>query len=172
MSGDTLLLNSDAQPVTWLPLSTLNWQESIRYLVLEKARALEWHDHWIVRSARWETAVPSVMMLIDYMKPKTTIRFNKSNVFLRDQYTCAYCEKKLEKSGCTIDHILPISHGGKTNFENTVTACGPCNSKKGNNKKIVPKIKPHKPDIWELVNKRKKFPFQVRYEVWKEYIKF
>ena len=139
-------------------------------MVLEKARVLEWHDGWIVRSANWQTNVPAVMMLTEYMKPKTTIRFSKSNVFLRDQYTCAYCGTGLEKKDCTLDHILPSSHGGKTTFENTVTACGPCNAKKGNNKKIVPKFRPHKPDFYELVNKRKKLPFQVRHASWLDYI--
>jgi 5-methylcytosine-specific restriction endonuclease McrA len=168
--ADTLLLNSDAQPVSWLPLSTLVWQDAIKYMVLDKARVLEWHDNWIVRSANWSTPVPAVMMLTEYMKPKSTVRFSKSNVFLRDMYTCAYCNDVFEKKDCTLDHVVPSSHGGKTSFENCVTACSPCNAKKGNNKKIVPSIKPHKPDFWELVNKRKQLPFHVRHEAWKDYL--
>jgi len=168
--ADTLLLNSDAQPVSWLPLSTLTWQDAIKYMVLEKARVLEWHDGWVVHSATWETPVPAVMMLTEYMKPKSTVRFSKSNVFLRDQYTCAYCDLALEKKDCTLDHVVPTSHGGKTSFENTVTSCSPCNAKKGNNKKIVPKYRPHKPDFWELVNKRKQLPFQVRHASWADYL--
>jgi 5-methylcytosine-specific restriction endonuclease McrA len=168
--SDTLVLNADGAPVSMLPVSTIDWQEAIKYLVLDKCHVLSWHDNWIVRSANWETPVPSIIMLKDYMRPKTTVRFSKSNVFLRDQYTCAYCEISLQKKDCTLDHILPTSHGGKTTFENTVTSCGPCNAKKGNNKKIVPKYRPHKPDFYELVNKRKKFPFNVRHESWKEYL--
>lgn len=167
---DTLLLNSDAQPVSWLPLSTLNWQDAIRYMVLEKAKVLDWHKNWIVRSARWETPVPSVMMLNEYMKPKSYIRFSKSNVFLRDEFTCAYCSKFLEKRQCTLDHILPSSLGGKTNFENCVTACSPCNAKKGNDKRIKPKFKPHRPDFWELVNKRKKFTDNIKHQSWFDYL--
>ena len=49
----TLLLNADMQPISLLPLSTVDWQEAIRYMVLEKAEVLEWHEDWIVRSARW-----------------------------------------------------------------------------------------------------------------------
>jgi 5-methylcytosine-specific restriction endonuclease McrA len=109
-------------------------------------------------------------MLREYMKPKTTIRFSKGNVFLRDNYTCQYCGDELEKRDCTLDHVVPTSHGGKTTFENTVCACGPCNAGKGNNKKIVPKFKPHKPEFFELVNKRKKRGFTVRFEEWLQYI--
>ena len=167
---DTLLLNADGAPVSWLPLSVIDWQEAIKYLVLDKANVLSWHDNWIVRSANWETQVPSVMMLTKYMKPKTTIRFSKGNVFLRDGYRCAYCESDLLKKDCTLDHVLPTSHGGKTSFENCVTACGPCNASKGNNKKIRPKFKPHRPDFYELVNKRKQLPFSIRCDSWREYL--
>lgn len=168
--SDTLVLNADGAPVSYLPLSVINWQEAIRYMVLDKAHVLEWHENWIVHSARWETQVPAVIMLRDYMKPKSTIRYSKSNVFLRDGYKCAYCEEELSKKDCTLDHVLPISHGGKTTFENTVTACGPCNAGKGNNKKIKPKFKPYKPDFYELVNKRKRMPFNLRHEAWAQYI--
>jgi 5-methylcytosine-specific restriction endonuclease McrA len=140
-------------------------------MVLDKARVLEYHDDWIVHSATWETPVPSIMMLTEYMKPKTGVRFSKSNVFLRDSYKCAYCGDQLEKRGCTLDHVLPSSHGGKTTFENTVTSCGPCNAGKGNDKRIKPKFKPHKPDYWELVNRRKQMEFHVRDPRWMDYIK-
>lgn len=169
--SDTLLLNADGAPVSFLPLSVIDWQEAIKYMVLDKASVLAWHENWIVRSARWETQVPSILMLREYMKAKTTIRFSKGNVFLRDNYTCQYCAKELSKKECTLDHVVPTSHGGKTTFENTVCACGPCNANKGNNKKIVPKYRPHKPDFYELVNKRKKMPFNVRHTDWLEYLR-
>jgi 5-methylcytosine-specific restriction endonuclease McrA len=168
--SDTLVLNADGMPVSVLPLSTINWQEAIRYMVLEKADVLFWHDNWIVHSATWETPVPSVIMLRDYMKPKAAVRFSRSNVFLRDGYKCQYCYSKLEKKECTLDHVLPTSHGGKTTFENTVTSCSPCNANKGANKKIVPKTKPYRPDYYDLVNKRKKEGFQVRFKEWLQFI--
>lgn len=169
--ADCLLLNADAQPVTLLPLSTLTWQEAIKYLVLDKARVVEYYDDWIVRSARWETQVPAVLMLTDYMKPKTTVRFSKANVFLRDLYRCQYCESHLQKRDCTLDHVMPISKGGKTVWENSVTACGPCNARKGHDTKMKPKIRPYKPDYWELANKRKTLEIPVRHPSWSDYIK-
>ena len=168
--ADTLLLNSDGQPVSWMPLSVLTWQEAIKYMVLDKGRVLEWHDHWIVHSSNWETRVPAVMMLTEYMKPKNSIRYSKANVFLRDGYVCQYCSTHLDKKDCTLDHVLPISHGGKSTFENATTACGPCNASKGANKKIKPKVKPYKPDYWELVNRRKKMPFHLRHPTWEQYV--
>lgn len=166
----TLLLNADAQPLSFLPLSTISWQESIKYLVLDKASVVEWHETWFVHSANWETQVPAVLMLREYMKPNTSVRFSKQNLFLRDEWTCQYCFVPLTEKTATMDHVLPISKGGKTNFLNIVAACPSCNLLKGNNHRIKPKIKPYKPDFWELVNKRKKRPFTITHEIWRTYI--
>jgi len=168
--SDCLLLNTDGQPVSLLPMSTLTWQDAIKYLVLDKATVLEWHEDWIVRSARWETPVPAVLMLKEYMKPKVSVRFTKANVFLRDLYTCQYCGDGVNRKTATLDHVLPVSHGGKTTYENCVTACGPCNSSKGNNKKIRPKKAPHRPGYFELVERRKRMPFDLKHPEWAVYI--
>lgn len=167
----TLVLNADGLPVSYLPLSTIGWQEAIKYMVLEKARVLAWHDDWIVRSASWETPVPSVIMLTEYMKAKHAVRFSRANVYLRDEGICQYCATEVDKKEATLDHVHPVSKGGKTTWENTVTACGPCNSHKsdkvGQHKPIK---KPYKPDYFELVNKRKKLPFQLQHPSWAEFM--
>ena len=54
----TLLLNADAQPVSYLPLSAIRWREAVTYLWLDKVTVLDWYDDWIVHSASWETRVP------------------------------------------------------------------------------------------------------------------
>jgi 5-methylcytosine-specific restriction endonuclease McrA len=155
-----------------LPLSIINWQESIRYMVLDKATVLEWHEDWIVRSARWETRVPAVIILKEYMKKKTNIRYSKQNVFLRDSFSCQYCGTAVNKRTATLDHVIPVSKGGKSVWENAVTACGPCNSRKGHDTKMKPKIKAYKPSYWELVEKRKKMPFDLRHDSWASYIQY
>ncbi|MBA3313521.1 MAG: HNH endonuclease [Planctomycetaceae bacterium] len=43
---------------------------------------------------------------------------------------CAYCDRDL-KGGGTLDHVIPLSRGGRTTPDNTVLACGSCNSRKG-----------------------------------------
>jgi hypothetical protein len=82
--GSTLVLNTDGAPVSMLPLSVIPWEEAIKYMVLDKAVVLEWHDNWIVHSASWETQVPAVIMLKEYMKKNAGVRFSKNNVFLRN----------------------------------------------------------------------------------------
>jgi 5-methylcytosine-specific restriction endonuclease McrA len=139
-------------------------------MVLEKATVLEFYEDWIVHSASWQTQVPAVMILREYEKRKATIRYSKQNVFLRDNYECQYCGDDVSKKTATLDHVLPVSHGGKTTFENTVTACGPCNAAKGNNKKIVPVKKPYKPNYFQLVEKRKNQKWDMQHPSWANYL--
>lgn len=167
---DTLLLNANAQPVNLLPLSTLTWQEAVRYLVLDKVTVLSWYDEWIVRSASWQTRVPAVMILKEYQKPKTVARLSKQNVFLRDLYICQYCGNTCSRQTATVDHVLPKSFGGKSSWTNLTTACKLCNTTKSNNKKIKPAILPHKPDFWELAEKRKRMGFKIAHPSWSDYI--
>lgn len=168
--NSTLILNADAAPISLLPLSVISWEEAIRYLVSEKATPVEWYENWVVRSARWSTRVPAVMMLNEYQKTKRMIRFSKQNVFLRDEYICQYCGIDVDNKTATLDHVLPQSHGGTSSWLNCVTACSSCNSKKGNDKSIIPNNKPWKPDYWALVNKRKKIGWHIEHSSWNNYI--
>ena len=168
--ADTLLLNADAQPVSLLPLSTITWQDAVRYLVLDKARVLEWHEDWIVRSANWSTRVPSVMMLNEYFKKKSYVRLSKRNVFLRDRYRCQYCGEQCTDENATLDHVLPYAQGGKSIWTNLSTACKPCNYKKGSHTKMKPKVAPYKPDYWELVERRKERGFHIHHKAWEPYL--
>lgn len=166
----TLLLNADAQPTSLLPLSTVDWQEAIRYIVLDKVTVMSWYDDWIVRSARWETRVPAVIMLKEYQKPKHTTRLSKRNVFLRDLYICQFCGVECKASDATLDHVMPQSLGGKSTWTNLATACRPCNYRKANHTKMKPVRAPYKPDFWELAEKRRTLGFHYAHPSWADYL--
>jgi len=70
----------------------------------------------------------------------------------------------------TMDHVLPISLGGKTNWENIVAACGPCNGKKGSDTHMKPICEPYRPTYYELANIRKTLPFDLKHPSWKDYL--
>ncbi|MGB3695162.1 MAG: HNH endonuclease [Spirulinaceae cyanobacterium] len=53
--------------------------------------------------------------------------FNRE-VLRRDRHSCQYCDSKKK---LTLDHVIPRSKGGKHTWDNVVTACERCNSKKG-----------------------------------------
>jgi len=52
-------------------------------------------------------------------------------LFNRDRYICMYCGMHHQKAALTRDHVIPISRGGRDNWVNVVTACLPCNVRKG-----------------------------------------
>jgi len=52
-------------------------------------------------------------------------------LFQRDHYVCCYCGARKRGDLLTRDHIVPISRGGLDRWKNVVTACKPCNQRKG-----------------------------------------
>lgn len=53
-------------------------------------------------------------------------------VFKRDAFTCQYCGKKAPDAVLEVDHIKPVSKGGKDELLNLVTSCFDCNRGKRN----------------------------------------
>jgi len=88
-------------------------------------------DDW-VRTVSTEIQVPRVIRLMDYDRmPRQTVKFNRRNIFARDNNQCQYCGKKFPTSELSLDHVVPRSQGGGSTWENIVCACVACNVKKG-----------------------------------------
>jgi hypothetical protein len=58
------------------------------------------------------------------------VRENRIKVYERDGYKCRYCGKQLTRFTCTLDHVTPVDADGGNSFDNLVTACLECNSRK------------------------------------------
>ena len=168
--ADTLLLNADAQPISYFPISAIQWKEAITYLWLDKVHVLEWYDDWMVRSEKWETRVPAGMMLKEMQRRRARPRFSKANLYIRDTYTCQYCNTPYSKANLTLDHVIPLSKGGNTSWENIVAACGPCNHNKGDKTHMKPIKVPYAPDYYDLVNKRKQLDMNIQHHSWSSYL--
>lgn len=52
-------------------------------------------------------------------------------LFARDGHMCLYCGAQMSARWLTRDHVVPRAQGGADTFDNTVTACRPCNELKG-----------------------------------------
>lgn len=127
----TLVLNADFQPLSYFPLSLWNWQESIKAVFLNKVNVVSEYD-FAARSPNKRITIPSVVALKNIAPMDRSAAFTRFNVFLRDNFTCQYCESRKSISELTFDHIIPRSKGGKTSWKNVVAACKVCNLKKGN----------------------------------------
>jgi hypothetical protein len=115
-------------------------------------------------------AVPSVVRKREYVNVKRIISYSPEMVKLRDGYRCQYCSKTFGERKLTADHVVPKSKGGKLEFSNISSACGPCNSRRGNDERIRPKNPPYRPTPSELVSKRKLYPVTVPHASWIDFI--
>lgn len=166
----TLLLNADYRPLSVLPLSTLSWQNAIRLDYVGATRVLEYYDDWIVHSASDEWPVPAIMILQEYKRIKRIAKYSTQNIFLRDNFTCQYCNKAFPSFKLSKDHVKPKGFGGVSKWTNIVTACLPCNHNRGSRMHIQPRKQPYKPTYFELEAKQTKLPIVVHHKSWIPYL--
>ena len=77
--------------------------------------------------------VPTVIRLLTVVPYKAYMgktRFSRKNVMIRDNFECQYCSEYLGKSKGTIDHVIPRSRGGASDYTNCVACCKHCNAHK------------------------------------------
>ena len=121
-----LVLNADYRPLSYYPLSLWSWQDSVKSVFLDRVTIVNNYDR-IIRSPSFNMKLPSVIALKSFIRPQSNPNFTRFNVFLRDKFLCQYCGSENE---LTFDHLLPRSKGGRTNWDNVVTACSSCNVQK------------------------------------------
>jgi 5-methylcytosine-specific restriction endonuclease McrA len=73
-----------------------------------------------------------VRVLRRFRRDRVVIKFSRINIYTRDRFTCQYCSERFLAEDLTFDHVVPRSAGGRTSWDNIVTACVPCNSSKAN----------------------------------------
>ena len=165
-----LVLNADYRPLSYYPLSLWSWQDSIKSAFLDRVTIVSNYDR-IIRSPSFSMKLPSVIALKSYIKPKSNPNFTRFNVFLRDNFMCQYCSSKKE---LTFDHLLPRSKGGKTDWDNVVTACSSCNVQKGGRlierSKMQLNCKPYQPSTEDLHRNGKNFPPNFLHKTWVDYL--
>lgn len=143
---DILVLNR-----AWIPIQIVDWQRAMLHLIKETIHPLDrdlntydlqtWleysrlhdTDYPVVTTVRYKIALPEIVILKEFDRlPMRDVKYSRQTLFERDNFLCCYCHKKFVKTDLTVDHVLPRCQGGKTVWENTVTACKPCNNWKDN----------------------------------------
>jgi len=124
----TLLLNA-----TYEPLRVVDWRKAITLWCQGKVEVLSVHEREI-RSISISFKLPSVIRLFRYVTIRRRsyyVPFSRVNIYARDHSRCQYCGKQFQVSELTFDHVIPVSQGGRKNWENIVTSCIMCNRNKG-----------------------------------------
>lgn len=168
---DTLVLNRNFYAV-----HISAWQKAISLLYTGQAKAVDDNlvtydfNDWVelsklmresksrfVHTSSLRIAIPEVIQLTKYDRlPRQEVKFTRKNILEHYDHQCAYCGKKFpkpskhEKPEWNLDHVIPRSRGGISNWDNIVLSCMPCNSKKDNRTPaeagMVLRIKPHRPE--------------------------
>lgn len=155
----------------FVAVSITNWRRAIRLVYLNRADVVDeeyrtysfqdWfelsqfikdHPAGFVHTPKFKIAIPEVIALKYYDKVQfEEPRLTRRNIYEHYNYRCCYCGKKFDSSKLNIDHVIPRSRGGKTEWSNVVTSCIECNLKKGNRtpqeagmKLVIPPSKPHR----------------------------
>ncbi|MCD6232129.1 HNH endonuclease [Candidatus Aerophobetes bacterium] len=126
----------------------------------------------VIRTITYKLRIPRIILLLIYDRfPPREVKFTRRNIYIRDQNTCQYCGRKLDSQNLNLDHVIPLSRGGKDTWENVVCSCVPCNLRKGNKTLAEAKMslirKPKKPTWRSFV---KEGLVKIKEESWKDFL--
>jgi hypothetical protein len=131
-----LIVDSQGQPVRWAALP-----RAARYYASGKVVNDLGESAFPMRGGLQErtgsrsecTASSIVMIRGRFRSPNGHARvgLSKHRLFVRDRHTCAYCGLTFHERELTIEHIVPLSRGGRHEWTNVATACRSCNTRKG-----------------------------------------
>jgi len=131
-------------------------------------------DDDVVKTITYNLKIPRIILLIIYDRmPPREVKFTRRNIYKRDKNICQYCGKKFKTENLNIDHIIPLSRGGKNTWSNVVCSCISCNLRKGN--KTLSEVgmslirKPRKPTWRSFV---KDSLANIKEESWKNFLDF
>src|SRR5205809_4467287 len=126
MQTPVLVLNASYEPINITPV------RRAVVLVIKGVATTEEEDGAYIHSARLAFRIPSVIRLREFRRiPFQTRALSRKNIIMRDRSTCQFCGRVLPAAELTLDHVVPRSRGGRTDWDNLVACCHPCNNRKG-----------------------------------------
>ena len=137
-------------------LNTVSWKKAVSYVIKHKAEVIKAAEE-AIKTVDQNLTKPIIVRLLKMVRSvyKKRVPFSYKNVMKRDKHICQYCGSTKD---LTIDHVVPKAKGGRNSFENCVTACRPCNHKKGdkwlNESGLHLKKKPYSPTLIQFLELR------------------
>ena len=167
------MLNADFRPLSYFPLSLWSWQDAVKAVFMGRVQTLSEYER-VVHSPSLAMRLPSVIALRQFIPLSRRPAFTRFNVFLRDSFSCQYCNGRFETRELTFDHVTPRSRGGRTTWANVVTACSRCNIRKSNRTpqeaNMIPQRAPAVPSTWQLRENGRAFPPNFLHRDWRDYL--
>lgn len=163
-----------------VPIEIIGWEKAISRIYCEAIAFPIAEYEKSISSPNISVLLPSVIQMIysNHQPKKFTnvLPFNRKNVYMRDRGICMYCKRKVSISNFTIDHVVPQSMGGQTEWDNVVVCCIKCNSKKGCKPLKLSGLKlirdPYIPKLNKAapLNLVSKIGLNIQHESWSDYI--
>ncbi len=124
LKRNVLVLNQD-----YSPLTVCSVERAFLLVFLHKAEMISAGPNSFLHTVNASYQAPSVIKVSRYISvPYKGVILSRQNIFRRDNHECQYCGTDTD---LTLDHLIPRSKGGTSNWKNLVTACKHCNAKKG-----------------------------------------
>jgi 5-methylcytosine-specific restriction endonuclease McrA len=168
----TLLLNA-----TFEPLKVVHWQKAVTLWCQGKVEVIAVHPDREIRAVSFSFKLPSVIRLLRFVKIKRRfdyVPFSRANIYARDNHTCQYCSESFPTAELTFDHVVPVAHGGRKDWENIVTCCVNCNRRKGGRTPAEAGMKlqrhPRRPDSAPAIRMTIKFGINKAPDSWRDYL--
>src|SRR5258707_10881334 len=126
MQTPVLVLNASYEPIN------ICGARRALVLVLKGVARTEEEQGSVLHSHRMMIQMPSVIRLLEYRRiPHQTRALSRKNILLRDRNSCQYCSVVLTAGGVRLLHMVSLSRGGLSTWENLVACCHNCNRRKG-----------------------------------------
>jgi len=164
-----LVLNADYRPLSYFPLSTMNWQDAVTAVVKGHLDVVAEYDE-VIRSPSTTMRLPSVVAMKSYVPMPKRVAFTRFNVFLRDKFRCQYCGNRFPTSELTFEHVIPRSKGGQTTWTNIVAACDRCNLTKADRLDMRPLTAPVQPTSGDLIAAKRLLPPNYLHKTWVDFV--
>ncbi|MHB0979023.1 MAG: HNH endonuclease [Thermoleophilia bacterium] len=148
MPRRVLVLNT-----TYEPINVCSTRRAVVLLLKDRAEILE-SGGFDLRAKHLSLPQPLVIKLRSYVQiPRSDRRLLSRRVVLaRDGHCCQYCGSTRH---LTLDHVIPRSRGGGTSWDNVVTSCSQCNTRKGAHLPteigMVPRVRPRPPSLTDFL---------------------
>jgi len=171
---------------TWQPINVMTVQKALSMMAADAATAMDFCEDGYFIPVRWQNwlelpvreqddgirtpfrvvRVPRVIIAIQFDKvPLKRPRLSLKHLRERDNHRCAYTQRVLKPDECSMEHVVPKSKGGATEWKNVVLADKRINNIRGNRTLkeagLSLKIKPYEPaakPFHETVRSNLKFP--------------
>ncbi len=144
--------------LNYVPINVCTVRRAIILLSKGKAELLENHQGQL-RTITAVVDAPSIIRLAYLVKrPFLPRKLSKKEVFLRDRFTCQYCNKKSQE--LTLDHVIPRKQNGAHNWNNVVAACARCNLRKAGrtpaeaSMTLIKEPRPPDPNPYQILQNR------------------